>query len=216
METKQYLFEEWRDIRGYEGLYQVSNFGRVRSLNRTVNCKNGRIKHLQGRPIQWRLCGQYDAVPLCGKNHYVHVLVAKAFPETCGEWFEGCQVDHIDTDIHNNKATNLKVCTEVQNHNNPLTRKHISEAKVGSMPWNKGKTYKCPGISKALIGKYCGPQNPNAKPILQLTLEGEVIREWDCVKNAADMLKIHRSGISGVLIGNHKTAGGYKWCYVKK
>lgn len=207
------ISEIWKYVPGYESLYQVSNLGRVRSVDRIINSKDGKLKHLKGKPIQWKLCGRYDAVGLCGKNHYVHILVAKAFPEICGEWFEGCQVDHIDTDIHNNNASNLRVCTEVQNHNNPLTRKHISETKTGTTPWNKGKNYKCPGISKALVGKYSGSKNPNAKPILQLTREGEVIREWDCVKSAAEYLGILSTGISLVLTGNRKTAGGFKWQY---
>ena len=208
--------EIWKDIPEFEGYYQVSLNGSARSLDRVVYCKDSKTKHLRGKVLKTKLCGFYDAVPLCGKNYYVHILVAKAFPEICGKWFEGCQVDHIDTNIHNNKASNLRVCTEAQNHNNPLTRKHNSEAKIGSTPWNKGKNYKCPGISNALKGKYCGPSNPNAKPILQLTVTDEVIREWDCVKSAAEYLGIQRTGISQVLTGNRKTAGGFKWQYVKK
>lgn len=53
--------------------------------------------------------------------HLVHRLVAKAFPEICGEWFDGCEVDHIDTDRSNNNATNLRVCTHKENMNNPTT-----------------------------------------------------------------------------------------------
>ena len=41
--------EVWKDIKGYEGLYQVSSFGRVRSLDRTVQCKDGKERHFNGR-----------------------------------------------------------------------------------------------------------------------------------------------------------------------
>lgn len=207
------ISEVWKDVPGYESLYQVSNLGRVKSLDRSILCKNGRVKHLKGKLLAGKFCGNYKAVPLCGTNRYIAVLVAQAFPEICGEWFPGCQVDHIDTNVLNNEATNLRTCTERENHNNPLTRKHNSEAKRGSTPWNKGKNYKCPGISNALKGKYCGPSNPNAKPILQLTVTDEVIREWDCVKSAAEYLGIQSTGISMVLTGNRKTAGGFKWQY---
>ena len=47
-------------------------------------------------------------------NYYVHREVAKAFPEICGEWFEGCEVHHIDCDPLNNEAKNLIVCTKAE------------------------------------------------------------------------------------------------------
>jgi hypothetical protein len=65
------------------------------------------------------------------KQLSVHRLVAKAFPEICGKWFEGCQVDHIDTIRTNNNAYNLKVCTAKENQNNPLTKKHMSQSQIG-------------------------------------------------------------------------------------
>lgn len=46
------------------------------------------------------------------KTHYAHIEVAKAFPEICGEWFEGCHVHHKDGNPLNNEATNLIVCTK--------------------------------------------------------------------------------------------------------
>lgn len=213
METEN-ICEIWRNAPGFEGLYQASTLGRIKSLDRCIQCRDGKSKHLKGKLLKTKLCGFYDAVPMCSKNHYVHIVIAKTFPEICGKWFEGCQVDHIDTNIHNNKASNLRVGTEAQNHNNPLTRKHNSEAKTGSAPWNKGKNYKCPGISNSLKGKYCGSSNPNAKPILQLTLNGEVVREWDCIKSAAEHLGITPNGISQAIKNvSHHTAGGYRWQY---
>lgn len=55
------------------------------------------------------------------KVQQVHVCVAKAFPEICGEWFEGCAVDHLNTIRTDNRAENLKVGTYKDNSNNPLT-----------------------------------------------------------------------------------------------
>lgn len=63
----------------------------------------------------------------------MHRLVAKAFPEICGEWFEGCVVDHINTVKDDNRAVNLKVCTQKENCNNELTRKNISDATKAGM-----------------------------------------------------------------------------------
>lgn len=219
---KEFIFiEEWKDVFGYcpPGYYQVSNLGNVKSLDRCIVCKDGKVKNLKGKNISPRKHGEYYGVGICGTIRYIHVLVAKAFPEICGEWFEGCQVDHLDTNKHNNVASNLRVCSEKDNHRNPLTRKHMSDTKKGSTPWNKGKKYtdeQCEHVSESLRGKYTYAKNPNAKPILQLTLDDEVIKEWDCVKSAAQTLGINQSNISLAANGHHKTAGGFKWKYITK
>lgn len=54
----------------------------------------------------------YYCVSDSGKTVYIHTLVAKAFPEICGEWFEGCEVHHKDCNPLNNCAENLIVCTK--------------------------------------------------------------------------------------------------------
>ena len=45
---------------------------------------------------------------------YVHILVAKGFPEICGEWFDGCEVHHKDGDVTNNNAANLQIVSKKQ------------------------------------------------------------------------------------------------------
>lgn len=213
--------EVWKDVSWccQPGFYQISNLGKAKSLDRNVICKDGKTKKLKGKLLKPKMCGNYYAISINGTNRYIHTLVARAFPEICGEWFRGCQVDHIDTNIYNNSASNLRICTARDNHRNPLTRKHLSESKTGNIPWNKGKQFTSEqrkNISNSLIGKYTYAKNPNSKPILQLTLDDEVIKEWDCIKTASETLGINRTNISGVLAGRHNTAGGFKWIYVKK
>ena len=126
--------EIWRPVAGYEELYEVSNLGRVRSIgwnNLPHYC--GGVRKRKGVILIPSKTGperNYMRVQLCREGTVVrsriHRLVARAFPEICGEWFEGCEIDHIDGVKDNNKATNLKICTKSENMRNPLTIIKIS------------------------------------------------------------------------------------------
>lgn len=109
----EYQKEEWRPVVGYEGLYEVSDMGRVRSLNFNKTKKAIMLK--QG------LRNHYLRVTLHKKGNQlsesVHRIVAFAFPEICGDYFEGAQVNHKDENKTNNAAWNLEWCTPKYNSN---------------------------------------------------------------------------------------------------
>lgn len=118
--------EEWCDISGYERLYQVSNLGNVRSLDReVVHSRNPNHTVVRkGKPIAVVDHGNgYKYVSLVKdgkkKNFYVHRLVAVAFVSN-----ERClgEVDHIDKDRANNKAENLRWVTHSENMIHSSTR----------------------------------------------------------------------------------------------
>lgn len=76
--------EIWKEVKGYEGLYSVSNLGRVKSHNRTVIRCNGRPTHFKEKILSFELHkGKYHKVQLCRngkvKKNRVHRLVAQAF-----------------------------------------------------------------------------------------------------------------------------------------
>lgn len=107
--------EEWRDVIGYEGLYQVSNFGRVRSLHKRgggclVKAKGGIIKPYVVRgyaTVSLRKEGSY-------KHFQLHRIVATAFIPNPNEL---PQVNHIDEVKTNNHVNNLEWCTRSYNIN---------------------------------------------------------------------------------------------------
>lgn len=113
--------EEWRDVVGYEGLYQVSNMGRVRSLTRTIlrSKKYGvgmpRTYYAKEKPLIKNRTGYYK-VNLCKngihKQPLVHQLVARAFiPNPNNYHF----VNHLDCNRINNNVENLEWCTQKMN-----------------------------------------------------------------------------------------------------
>lgn len=106
--------EEWRDIQGYEGMYQVSNLGRVKSLPRTVTFPDDRKSYIRKERIlkPWIEGGGYPQISLCKnnkvKNVRVHVLVATAF---LGHIPNGSTlvVDHINENREDNRVENLQI-----------------------------------------------------------------------------------------------------------
>lgn len=103
--------EIWKDIEGYEGLYQISNWGRVRSLKYKGGSKERILKPcISGRGYLYvSLCKNHKR-----KNHYIHRLVGKAFldnPDNLNE------INHKDEDKKNNHANNIEWCDRKYNCN---------------------------------------------------------------------------------------------------
>lgn len=134
--------EVWKDIDGFEGLYQVSNLGRVRSLDRTVNdvfLNRNRTRTFKGKVLSQKAAKDYGykEVNLYGldrkcKTVKVHQLVAKAFlPNPNGL----VEVNHKDENVENNSVNNLEWCdrwynTHYGNRNEKLRQRAIEQ-------WNK-------------------------------------------------------------------------------
>lgn len=108
--------EEWRPIAGWEGLYQISSHGRIRSLARTVTTKNGQRKPVRERIMKPYHRDRYAKVLLSRDGEQtdalMHVLVAEAF---LGPKPDGLEVNHKNRDTHDNRVANLEYITHAEN-----------------------------------------------------------------------------------------------------
>ena len=130
--------EEWRDIKGYEGKYQVSNLGRVKSLKDKYN--NYREKIL--KPGNYR---GYLYVNLCkegkSKRFHVHRLVAIHFISNSNTY---PQVNHKDENPSNNRVDNLEWCTTKYNINYGTHNKGFKNPKAHKVQCiTTGKVFNC-------------------------------------------------------------------------
>lgn len=131
--------EIWKDIKDYEGLYQVSNYGNVRSL------LFDKIRRLKGNKAN----DGYLTVTLCrqgeAKTYYVHRLVASAF---CEKLHNRTCVNHKDYNRQNNHYANLEWCTVQENVAYSAAR--MRHPKTRSKPSNTGEKY----IHRTKNGRY--------------------------------------------------------------
>lgn len=110
--------EIWKNINNYKGLYQVSNLGRVKSLERIVVCNQGK-RVVKEKILKYNLDRYgYLSVVLCinglCKRYTVHRLVYETFRGKAPYWM---QVNHINEDKTDNRLCNLNIMTAKQNSN---------------------------------------------------------------------------------------------------
>lgn len=165
--------EEWKEIEGYEEQYQISNLGRVRNIQtgvirktRTIN-SGYKIMKLKGRPNRHR--------------ELVHRLVAKAF---CEGYAPGLEVNHIDGDRLNNRATNLEWVTTKENIHHNMAR----------------------GVFNVTTAQRVA-QKKNRKKVRCI----ETGRIFNSAKEASEWAGVR---ICRAASGSRKSAGGYTWEYI--
>lgn len=111
--------EIWKDIVGYEGLYQISNFGNVKSLDRTIvyGENKGQYHCRKGQILKPSYSNEYQTVGLSGKTFTIHSLVANAFIE---KFESNLIINHKDGNKSNNFYKNLEWITQKENIQNSI------------------------------------------------------------------------------------------------
>lgn len=180
--------EVWKDIKGYEGLYQISNLGRVKRLCEWVGNKYAK-KYVKKQSI---LKGTLDNVGYItvtlsknskNKKYRVHRLVSQFFIPNPDNF---PQVNHIDGNKQNNNVNNLEWCDN--NYN----------------------------IHHAIKNGLWGHRSDNIKKkVNQYDINNIYINSYESITEAEKKLGINNTSISQCCKGKRKTAGGYIWKYVE-
>lgn len=194
--------EIWKPIKGYEGFYKVSDYGRIFSVERWVCDTIGRRYLIKGHIMQPQI-GSSGYYQIClskdnkSKTHKVHRLVAEAFiPNPDNKLY----IDHINTIRTDCRACNLRWVTLLENSNNPITKHH---AKHGRKKEVIKREIKRNAITKE-SSNY--PQK-----LYRYTLSGEFVDEFHSMLDAELSTGIEMSGIRKALNKSYKSSGGYLW-----
>ena len=150
--------EEWRDIEGYEGMYQVSNLGRIKGLPRKVNNHTGYIqlkeRYINGHPITKGYIQVLLSFPK-RKLKLIHVLVAKAFIPNSESY---PQVNHINGIKSDNRVENLEWCNNSMNQIHAYKMGLNKRSENAGRPKrpvrlvdNRGKILRFPSVAEASI-----------------------------------------------------------------
>lgn len=183
--------EIWKDIKGYEGKYQISNYGNVRSFTRWGNGKILKGGCTKPNPQKYKFVGLVGNGRKDVKQYYIHRLVAEYFCDNPNKYDE---VNHIDGNTFNNHADNLEWCTHKQNMENAVKRGVLIEGHLSER----------------------GAKHPRAKAVLQYTKNGEFVKEWGSVSEIMRETGIPANAIFRVCSDRYPhehTAKGYIWRY---
>lgn len=195
------MTEIWKDISGYEWLYQISNMGRVKSLNKQIVAPSGGIIFYPERIMAQRKgsSGYFQVILRkdgTRKNVMIHRLVALAFVPGANE---NLVVNHKDENKENNSADNLEWVTQQDNvrYLNCLQRavSHTNYAK------------------RTAHTDYKAMAARRKRPVKQFDKHGNFIRLWPSAKDVENEVGIERGNITRCCQGYARSSHGFIWRY---
>lgn len=173
--------EIWRKIPGWSE-YEISiasKEGKCRRVFKTTTKEKSNTR-TKGGYIVWQLSKEGKLL-----TRQAACWIAITYPELVqNEYFDGAEIDHIDTDINNNYPTNLRWVSSSGNQRNPLTLVHMSAAQ-------KGNNF----------------NNHLSKPVLQYDSRGNFIKDYPSYMEAERQTGVNHSGICMCIKGKRKYAG---------
>lgn len=194
--------EEWKPVLGFEGTYEVSNYGNIRSLDRRFLDKRNRFQFKKGKVLSCKT--DKDGYKSCGlwKNgkrydRRIHRLVWEAF---YGKIENDLTINHKDEVRDNNYLGNLELMTIAENNNYGHHQENSRNTRL--------KLYAKRKAEKEQIIK---EKKSRKKILYQYSIDGELIKKWDSVKEAQTAYKT--SHISDCCLGRRNKTKGYIWMY---
>lgn len=188
--------EVWKDIEGFEGLYQVSNLGNVKSLEKNVSCHKIHLRKQKEMILSPSKCNDRYITFSLSKNKkrkylLAHRLVATAFiPNPDGK----TEVNHIDGNRQNNTVGNLEWATRSEN----MQHSYSTLNRINPKP---------------MKGRF-GNDNPLSKRISQKTLNGNTVKIWDSMHDAF-RAGYNLGNILSCCKGRRKSHKGFIWDYLQ-
>ena len=215
------MTEIWKDIQGYEGFYQISNLGNVKSLERVIDKGNGILQHRKERIMNKResVDGYYIAKLNVNKKSTsiaIHILVARHFIDNPNNYPE---VNHKDCNRKNNQVDNLEWCTHQQNVEHSKQLGHYKTKSGCDNPNYKNDTLKIKYKNNPTLAKINNsrPREQNGRCVKIRMINNDVIKDFNFIGEAAEYLIVNgytngkvnsiRSNITNAIKNNKKYLG---------